>query len=342
MHAFHLIKNGDAASAFEQRPINLPEPAAHQVQIHVESFGLNFADVMARLGYYKACPPLPTVIGYDVVGRITKLGSDVRHLSLGNRVAALTRFGGYATDVITDVHGVVSIPENVPAGECLALATQYATAYYAAEFSMTLSPGERVLIQAAAGGVGTALVQLAKRRGCYVIGTAGSRDKMEYLKNIGADECINYRDTDFYDYILSKYGEKSLDAVFDSIGGASVKKAMKLLAQGGRMAIYGAAQIAGKDSKKNMLRALRTLIGFGKYKATDFFGKSQTMIGVNMLQLGDYKPYIIQNCMTSVRDLYIAGEIKPTVGKIFKSDQLAEAHNYLQTRQSIGKIAIDL
>ncbi len=338
MKAYHLIKNGSSKTAFELRKINLAEPTKEQVQIEVEVFGLNFADVMARLGYYKACPPLPTVIGYDVVGRIIKLGNEVKDLKIGQRVIALTRFGGYSTHVNTSCYGVVAIEEETDAATATALATQYSTAYYAAEHSMNLHKGERVLIQAAAGGVGTALVQLAKRKDCIIYGTAGSNEKLEYLKKQGVDFPINYTENDFYDFIKDKIGEKSIDAIFDSIGGNYVKKALKLLAPCGRLAMYGAAQIAGDSDKKSLIRQLKTLFGFGKYRPTQFFGNSQAIIGVNMLQVGDYKPYILKKCMTEVVDLYNRGEIKPVVSKVFDAKDLAEAHEYLQKRKSVGKL----
>ncbi len=340
MEAFYLIKNGKAEEAFELRSTEISKPTDFEIVIDTEAFGLNFADVMARLGYYKACPPLPAVIGYDVVGRVIETGDKVERIKVGDRVTALTRFGGYSKRVVTSSFGAVVIPEDTDVTEALALATQYATAYYASEIAMQMHEGEHVLIQAAAGGVGTALVQLAKRRGCIVYGTAGSDEKIEYLKKIGVDFPINYNKIDFYDYIREKRGLKSMDVIFDSIGGDYVKKATRLLAPCGRLAIYGAAQIAGNSSKKNMLRALKTLWGFGKYSPTQFFGENQSLIGVNMLQLGDYKPQILKKCMREVVELYKNGEIKPTVGKVFKADELVEAHKYLQERKSVGKTAV--
>lgn len=340
MKAYYLIKNGSSDTAFELRDLKLNDPNDNEVMIETEVFGLNFADVMARLGYYKACPPLPTVIGYDVAGKIIKKGKNVTDLEIGQRVTALTRFGGYATHVNTNHHGVVPINNEIDAAKATALATQYSTAYYAAEFSMSLQKGEHVLIQAAAGGVGTALIQLAKRRGCIIYGTAGSEEKLEYIKKQGVDYPINYMKHDFYEYIKKQRGEKSIDAVFDSIGGNYVKKGLKLLAPGGRLAMYGAAQIAGNSDKKSLYRQLKTLFSFGKYRPTQFFAQSQSLIGVNMLQIGDHKPNILKKCMTDVVKLYENNEINPVVSKIFNANELAEAHNYLQKRKSTGKLAV--
>src|SRR5512137_1149092 len=112
MEAIYLVKNGKPEIAFERRPISLKEPDADEVSIEVEAFGLNFADVVARLGYYRECPPLPAIIGYEVVGRVQKTGSDVSHVTIGDRVIAFTVFGGYATHVVTKAKAVVKINDH--------------------------------------------------------------------------------------------------------------------------------------------------------------------------------------------------------------------------------------
>jgi NADPH:quinone reductase-like Zn-dependent oxidoreductase len=181
MKAICLTQTGPAAQAFEAREVPTPTPQAGEVRILVESFGLNFADVMARLGLYPATPPLPCVLGYDVVGRIEAVGEGVSADQVGRRVMALTRFGGYSELAIAQVAGYVEIPDELDTGVALALATQGATAYYMAEDMLRLHPGDQVLVHAAAGGVGTCLVQLAKHRGCVVFGTASSSRKLNYL-----------------------------------------------------------------------------------------------------------------------------------------------------------------
>jgi NADPH2:quinone reductase len=340
MKAYFLIKNGDSKTAFELRDIQKPVPGDDEVIIESETFGLNFADVMARLGYYKACPPLPAVIGYDAVGKIIDKGKNVARLQIGQRVVALTRFGGYSQAVAVNQDGVTPVPENSDAAELTALATQYVTAYYASSVAMQLHEGEHVLIQAAAGGVGTALIQFAKRKNCIVYGTAGSKEKLDFIKNLGVDYPINSREENFYESIRKIKGDKGIDVIFDSIGGNSVKKGINLLAPCGRIAIYGAAQIAGNGNDKSLFRQLKTLWGFGKYSPTRFFGESQSLIGINMLKIGDFKSSIIQDSLKEVVKLYETGEIKPTVGKVFSHTQLAEAHEMLQKRQTVGKIAV--
>lgn len=332
MKAFFLIKNGTPEVAFERRPIELKEPAALEVAIKVEAFGLNFADVTARLGLYRDCPPLPTVVGYEVVGRITATGQDVSNVKVGDRVIAFTRFGGYATHVVTDSRGVAKIEEDYPVGKALALGVQYTTAYFSAAMASSLNPGEKVLIQAAAGGVGTALIQLCKLKGCKIYGTAGSEEKLEYLRKQGVDVPINYRKQDFSEVI-----DEKLDVVYDSIGGSTFKKGFKLLGPGGRMVSFGAAS---QLDAGNFFSKVRFGLSFGFYHPVQFIMNSKSLSGVNMLRIADNKQHLLQHAIEQVALLAKEGKIDPHVGGIYPASQLNEAHTALEKRKTMGKIGI--
>jgi len=154
MKSIYLVRYGSSDQAFEIREEEDPFPREGEVTLRVEASGLNFADVLARLGLYQDAPKIPCVLGYEVVGRIDRVGSGVERVRAGDRVTAFTRFGGYASHVVVDSRAVVSIPEDMDAGVAAALATQYCTAWYAAEEMVRLHKGDHVLIQAAAGGVG--------------------------------------------------------------------------------------------------------------------------------------------------------------------------------------------
>lgn len=336
MKAFILTKHGSADKAFELQEKEPPKPKASELLIEVEAFGLNFADVMARQGLYEDAPPIPSILGYEVVGRIKEAGSEVTHLKVGQRVTALTRFGGYAEYALTDGRAAVAIPEDMDIGVAAAIATQYCTAYYSAYEMAPLFEGNHVLIQAAAGGVGTALVQMAKNRGCVVYGTAGSDEKLDYLRKQGVDFPINYKTTDFFDFIRQKRGKEGLDVVFDSIGGKSVKKGIKLLGSGGRIVCYGAAVRSGKAKFNDIFMAL----GFGFYSPISFLMKSQGLIGVNMLRLADNRPDTLQRCMQNVAQMIMDGELAPVVGGKFSHKEMAKAHEFLGGRQSTGKVVV--
>ena len=168
MRAIYIVKHGDADDAFEIRETPMPVPNPGQVLIKVEGFGLNFADVMARKGMYKEAPSTPSLIGYDVCGTVERIGSNVTDVAEGDRVTALTRFGGYAEYALTDARAVAKIPDHINIAEATTLTTQYCTAYYCAAEMVNLFEGDKVLIHSAAGGVGTALLQYAKYKGCEI------------------------------------------------------------------------------------------------------------------------------------------------------------------------------
>jgi NADPH:quinone reductase-like Zn-dependent oxidoreductase len=338
MKAVVLVRHGAADRAFELREMPTPEPGPGQVRIAVEAFGLNYADVGARQGTYQDAPPIPCVIGYDVVGRIEALGNGVTGPEIGTRVTALTRFGGYATHAVTDARAVAPIPDGMDAGVAVALPTQYGTAYYCAEEMVRLHPGDHVLVQAAAGGVGTALVQLGKRRDCVVYGTAGSDDKLAYLRTLGVDHAINYRTADFADAVRRIRGSDGLDVIFDSLGGAAVRKGLKLLAAGGRIVCLGAASRA--TGSLQLLRDLRFALSFGFPHPIPLLIHSKSIIGVNMLRLSDQRPLSLKRCLDAVVRLALNGEVQPTVGGRFTADAIAKAHSFLEGRGSTGKVVV--
>lgn len=337
MKAAYLIKTGPADHAFEIRETEKPQVKEGEVLIEVEAFGLNFADVMARLGIYPDAPPIPAILGYDVVGRIVEIGKGVTHLSIGDRVVALTRFGGYAQFAATDARAAVKIGDDVDPGVAVALATQCGTAVFMAEESVRLHEGDAVLVHAAAGGVGTALVQLARNRKCVIYGTAGSTQKLEYLRIQGVDHPINYRTSDFEEEVKRKSGEAGLDVVFDPVGGSSVKKGFRLLGKGGRMIVFGASSLS---QAKNIFSKIRLLLQFGFYHPVGLMRNSKGLIGVNMLKIADERPHVLKRVLERTVSLYESGILQPTVGGAFSIDDLAKAHHLLETRQTTGKVVI--
>jgi NADPH:quinone reductase-like Zn-dependent oxidoreductase len=333
-----LVKHGSPREAFELRELPTPEPGPGQLRIAVEAFGLNYADVSARQGTYLDAPPIPCVIGYDVVGRVDALGAGVSDPPLGQRVTALTRFGGYATAAITDGRAVVAIPEDMDVGVAVALPTQGCTAYFCAEEMVRLHAGNHVLVQAAAGGVGTLLVQLCKARGCVVYGTAGSDDKLAYLREIGVDHPINYRRTEFAEEIRRIRGSDGLDVIFDSLGGSAVRKGLRLLAAGGRIVCLGAAE--RQAGPLQWARDLKFAASFGFPHPIPLLMSCKSILGVNMLRIADQRPETLGRCLQEVARLARDGVLRPTVGGRFAATELPAAHELLAGRRSTGKIVV--
>lgn len=337
MKAVVLVKNGDARSAFEIREVNKPTASANEVLIKVTAFGLNFADVMARNGMYKEAPPIPAILGYDVAGTVETVGANVTNVQPGDAVFAMTRFGGYAEYAITQSSAVAKVPAGLDMAAATALATQYCTAYYAAAEAANIQQDDKVLIHSGAGGVGTALIQYAKHKGCEIFSTTGSESKMGLLSSMGVHQPINYKKEDFEQTIKSLTGNKGVDAIFDAVGGSTVKKGFRVLGAGGKLICYGAADF----TSKNIFGKVSLALGFGFYHPLMFMMPSKGIIGINMLRIADEKPAVLNRCLNEVVKLTEAGIFKPSVGKIFKAGEIGAAHEYLGSRQSTGKVVIE-
>jgi NADPH2:quinone reductase len=336
MKAIQLIKHGDADKAFRITELPAPVPGEGEVLIRVESFGLNFADVMSRRHLYKDAPSLPFIPGYEVVGVVEE--SRAGEIKAGERVVAFTRFGGYAEYVTAPALAVTPLPETITNGEGTALATQYCTAWHAAIDMANIREGELVLIHAAAGGVGIAITQMAHMRGATVIGTAGSEEKIRFLKETGVEYAINYREKDFEKEVPALTGGRLPDVIFDPVGGKNFGKSRKILNYGGRIVAYGAS--SQLNMGKGPVGPLKLLFGFGFLHPVGLIVNSKGVLGVNMLKIADHKPEVLQKAMQEVVRHTAGGEFRPVVGKEYPAEEIAEAHAFFESRQSIGKIVL--
>ncbi|MBT3301659.1 MAG: zinc-binding dehydrogenase [Bacteroidetes bacterium] len=339
MKAVFLTKYGNSSDVFEIRETAIPEPKGTEVLVKVETFGLNFADVIARRGMYGEAPANPCILGYEVVGHIEKLGPEVTTLKVGQKVVGLTRFGGYAEYALTEEMAAVVIPEEMDNGVATCLATQYATAYYSAYILGNLQENDHVLIHAAAGGVGIALTQLAKLRGCVTYGTTSSAEKIAFIKKSGIDFPINYKDHLFEEEVLKLNNSRKLDVIFDPIGGKNFKKSKSVLANGGRIITYGASdQLKGK---KGFLNNMRLLFGFGFLHPVFLIMSSKSVLGVNLLRIAENRPDLLNKSMNAVVNLVKEKKLSPHVGASYHINDIAIAHDLLESRKSIGKVVVN-
>jgi len=340
MQAAYLIKKGRSAKPFEWREIDIPKVKINEVLIKVSAFGLNYADVMARLGLYPDMPPLPCVLGYDVCGDVVEVGANVTKFKAGDHVTALTRFGGYADYAITDERACIVIEKQIPAYKKLAMATQLSTSYCAAIESIHLREGDTILVHAAAGGVGLGIIQIAVWKKCKIIAVAGSEEKLTFLKSLGADYTVNYKKEDIYDKIREFGFYKKIDFVFDSVaGGRNIKQGFKAMNSGGKYIIFGVSKLSGP---KYIFGLISELLQFATtlFSPAKFLMPSKSMIGINMLSIADNKPEVVERCMQEVYKLYQAGVFSHIQGKDYAKDQLEEAHQLLEAGKTIGKLAI--
>ncbi len=336
MKAWTLVHHGDTDRAFELREHPDPVPGEGQVLIRSEGFGLNYADTMAVKGLYREAPPVPSVIGYEVVGRVEGIGIGAPTELLGKRVAALTRFGGYAQLAVTDHRACSIISEDLPLGEATALVTQGCTAWYAARILCPLRKGERVLVHSAAGGVGHLLVQLAAQSGCEVFAIVGGREKGEFAGGLGAAHIIDRHAGDYTQGVLAALGGHHLDATFNAVGGNSFRKDLSLLGSGGRLVLFGGAERGGIG----VFGTLRFVWRMGLVLPILLMIKSRSILGINMLRIGDDRPELLAECLRGTIAAHADGTLRPHVHGVFPHEQLPTAIQALASGSTMGKVSV--
>ncbi|MCX6387592.1 MAG: zinc-binding dehydrogenase [Solirubrobacterales bacterium] len=311
-----------------------PTPATGEVLIGVAAAGVNFADTMARAGLYPDAPKTPCVVGYEVAGTVLDHGEgvDTSTLPLGSRVMAGTRFGGYSELVAVPVADAIPLPERFTFEQGAAIPVNYSTAWAGLLGYGSLRPGEHVLIHAAAGGVGIAATQIAKRSGAEIWGTA-SPSKHDAIRAQGVDHAVDYTRAGW---------EKDLppmDLIMDAIGGESLRRSYNLLAPGGRVVAFGASSVLPGERKKlskALPQALRMIRGFN---LMDQMGDSKSVIGLNMLTLWDDRG-TLEPWITPLLEMIEDGSINPVVSDTVPFDNAAEAHRILAERRNVGKVVL--
>lgn len=334
---FRLEPKKKGADAFQLVEEELMPVQGHEVRIKSEAFGINYADVMASQGLYREAPPRPCFIGYEVVGEVVEMGSEVSEDLLGKRVLAFTRFGGFMEHATTNADACVVV-ENQDAADLLPLATQGVTAYYMADFISATRPGDLALVHAAAGGVGSLLIQLLKSKGAQVIAKVGSDHKAHYVKTLGADLVVNYRKEDYPTAIEKAYGSKVLSQSFNAVAGDTFKPDLGMLRPGGRLFLFGGAQLsAGKYGIFSQLNFLRKM---GRPLPIALMMTGKSIVGVNMLKVGDATPEILSTCLQASVDLYKNGTWKPQQSTLGGIDDFHKFFSELASGKSIGKLGI--
>lgn len=337
MRAWVLHTHGVPRSslALQERPD--PVPSAGQVLVRCEGSGLNYADVQAVKGVYRDAPPVPFVPGYEVVGRVERLGEGVQAGLLGRRVVAITRFGGYAELAITDHRALTVIPDELPLGEAAALATQGCTAWYMATMARPLRAGEHVLVHGAAGGVGQLLVRIAVRRGCVVYAVASGAEKMQRLRELGAQHPIDRSTCDYAREVERLLGDRKLDVSFNPVGGATFPKDMRLLGSAGAQVLFGGSE---RGERPGLWSTLRFVWNMGLLVPVFLMMKSRSVIGVNMLRIGEGRPDVLETCLQEVVKAHAEGWYKPLVHREYTAKYLPAGLEELSAGRTMGKLVV--
>jgi len=315
MKAIRIHEFG-AAEKLTLDEIERPSPKAGEVLIKTEAAGINFADIMLRQNKYLFTPELPFTMGFEVAGVVEEVGEGVEHLRVGTKVVSMRRGGCYAEYVKADAATTYAIPAELNSSEATALLVQGLTALGLLE---TLQEGQNILIHAAAGGVGTLLVQLAKLKGAKVIGTASSIEKLGQVLGLGADVGINYTEDDWTLKVNDATDRNGADIIIEMVGGEMGKRNFECLAVKGEMIVYGAA--SGED--------------FG-ISALSLLGKMQTVRGYNL------------NLETPENMARFTGELMKHLGEgnltisvtEFPLEDAAKAHQAIEGRKTTGKVVL--
>ena len=326
---------GPAVLRAEERPT--PQPGPGELLIAVNAAGVNFADVLARMGLYPDAPKPPLVVGYEVAGVVDAIGSGVSGFRVGDRVFALTRFGGYATHVVTPAGFVYRTPDTLDDVQAAAIPVTYLTAIIALYRMANLEPGETVLVHGAGGGVGLAATQLARLRGATVIGTA-SAAKHDAIRAAGVTHAVDYRTADVASEIRRLTDGRGVDVVLDSIGGSSYAQSYRMLAPLGRLVIYGVSSIAPGE-KRSLLQAVRTVLTMPNFKPLSLMNRNRGVFGLNMGHLWGERDKLAAAMDVVMREV-VNGQLTPIIAKTFSLEEVADAHRYMQARSNIGKIVL--
>jgi NADPH:quinone reductase-like Zn-dependent oxidoreductase len=314
-----------------------PVPAEGQVRVAVRAAGLNFADLLARMGLYQDAPKPPMVVGYEVAGVVDAVGPGVDAARVGQRVLALTRFGGHSSAVVVPAEQAVALPERLSFEQGAALPVAYLTAHHMLVYLGNLHAGERVLVHSAGGAVGIAALQIAKARGAEVFGTA-SAGKHARLRELGYDHLIDYRTADFEAEVKRLTGGQGVHVILDAVGGASFGKSYRSLARTGRLFCFGISALA-PDQKRSWFAAARGFLAMPWFHPGRLMLDNKSVAGVNLGHLWS-EPAVMQGQLAELLRLVEAGTLEPLVDGAYPFDRAADAHRRMQERGNLGKVVL--
>ncbi len=307
--------------------LDLPEPSPGegQVVVKVEVAGVNYADILSRRGVYALAPPPPFIAGFEVAGVVAALGPKVAGLQVGDRVVGFTvgSAGGYAERALGPAAQLFRLPAGVSFEDAAAHFITFNTAYHCLKARGRIQPGETVLIQAAAGAVGTAAVQLAKLFGARVLACASSDEKLAKVKALGADVTINYATSDFAEAARRATGGRGVNVVLESVGGEVFAKSLQALAPAGRLVVFGAA--SGVPGTVQVPALQRNNLTVATFSIKGTAAQDPDGLRAGALEL---------------LDLLAKGKIRPVIGRSYPLAEAAQAQQHIEGRGSYGKVLL--
>jgi len=333
-----VVPRTGGPNVLEVRELPDPQPKPGEIRIRVHAAGLNFAEVMARKGLYPDAPKNPAVLGYEVAGVVDSLGEGVQGPAVGTRVAAMVRFGGHAELVCAGAHQVFELPDGISFEAGAALPVNYLTAYHMLFQVFRIRSGDSVLVHMAAGGVGTAVLQLCRTiPGITTFGTA-SKSKHDYVRSHGCDHIIDYRSSDYADEVRKLTNGRGVDLVLDALGGPDWAKGYSLLRPGGQLIAFGWANMSTGEGR-NPLKIASQFVRQPRFDMMKLMDTNRGVAGCNMGHLWD-EVELMRSETLALFELLRTGAIVPHVDKVFRFDQAADAHRWLEQGKNVGKVVL--
>ncbi len=314
-----------------------PEPAPGHVRVKVEAAGIAFADLVQRNGLYPGQPKFPMTPGYDICGRIDAVGKDAgRALKKGQRVAGVTVFGGYADYVCVDPAYLVPVSDNLDAAQVVALCLNYVTASQMLHRMAAVEPEDKILVHAAGGGVGTALLELGALYDLTMYGTV-SKAKMEVVEALGGIP-IDYKRKDFVKEVSRLSDGKGVMAAFDAIGGRHALRSLKVLGQDGRLVLYGMTR--GFSGGRRRTFSLASDYLFSSISLLGLFAKGQSVMGYNIQRLREDRPSWYREDLTQLVSHLESGRLKPVIAARYPLEKAKEAQAAFTKAKTAGKTVL--
>ena len=322
----------------EVKDFNLEDPSDYEVQIKTSFAGINFAEIMTRMGLYPGAPKPPSPIGGEASGVIKKVGKQVTEYNVGDKVMAFAPFTSYSSHINIDQKMLMRLPGNFTLEQGAAFPVVYTTAYMMMFDLGNLKKDEIFFIQGAGGGVGTAAIQLAKAAGAKIIGTS-SGWKHERLKEMGVDYCIDYTKEDVREKIMNYTDGYGVDLIIDPVGGKQWAASYQTLAPMGKLIVYGNQNLV-QGKTRSMLALAKEFFMMPKIKPFEMISKNRAIMGYHLGRLKGAE-HKIKRAMLGINQMIDNGDVSPIVGKIFPFDQAPSAHDYIQKRKNFGKVLLD-
>lgn len=301
-----------------------PQPETGEVLIQTKAASINFADIKLRSGGYFLRLEPPLTPGMDLAGEVIELGQGVADLVLGQRVAAHVGTGAYAERVVASAELTWPLPDTIDFETGAAFPTVGITSDHLLMRVTGLQPGETILIHAAAGGVGSVCVQLARRLGAdRIFGTVGSGEKAKLISDLGCDEVILYRQEPFAEEVQKMTAGRGVDVILDSIGGVTFSKSLDCLANSGRIAVFGMASGRPGQTTTDLLHHT-----------------NRAVIGYSLSDLRSTRPVLLRHAGDRVLEQLRTGRLGFVIGARFSLSEAAEAHRFIESRKSVGKVIL--